>query len=107
MHSAVEKILAGEFNQNMHSLDFSVPRIEFSVHPGEKHEGSFLIIGPDNLLTEGNVFTNRLRMKCLTERFSGVQEEIGYCFDAVNMEEGETVKGEFCIVSNRGEYMIP
>ncbi len=107
MHSAVEKILAGEFNQNMYSLDFSVPRIDFSVHPGEKYEGSFRISGPENLLTEGTVFSNRLRMQCLTEKFSGVQEEIGYCFDAVNMEEGETVKGEFCIVSNRGEYMIP
>lgn len=107
MHSAVEKILSGEFNQNMHSLDFSVPRIEFSIHPGEKYEGSFVISGPENLMTEGTVTANRLRMKCLSEKFSGSQEEIGYCFDATDMEEGECVKGEFCIVSNRGEYTLP
>ncbi len=107
MQSAVDKILSGEFSVNTHSLDFSCPRIELLVRPNERYEGSFTVSGPEGLATEGRVMTNRLRMKCLTERFSGAEEEIVYCFDATDMEEGESIKGEFSIISNRGEYVIP
>lgn len=107
MRSAIDRILAGEFNKDDHFLDFSAPRIELSVHGGEVYEGSFFIYGPENCLTEGRVLSNRLRMKCLTESFVGSKEEILYQFDASDMAEGESVKGEFCIISNRGEYIIP
>lgn len=107
MHSAALRILAGEFNQDGHSLDFSSPRIELELRPGECFEGSFLIHGPEGAMTEGSISSNRLRMKCLTETFAGAEEEIGYQFDASDMEEGESVTGEFCIISNRGEYSIP
>lgn len=107
MQSAVDKILSGEFSVNTHSLDFSCPRIELSVRPNEQYEGSFTVFGPEGQVTEGRVMTNRLRMRCLTEKFYGNEEEIAYCFDASDMEEGECVKGEFSIISNRGEYVIP
>ena len=101
MQSAVDKILSGEFSVNTHSLDFSCPRIELSVRPNEQYEGSFTVSGPEGQMTEGRVMTNRLRMRCLTEKFYGNEEEIAYCFDASDMEEGECVKGEFSIISNR------
>lgn len=107
MRSAVERILEGEFHKDIHSLDFSSPRIELALRGGESYEGSFFVYGPENLVTEGRVYSNRLRMKCLTESFSGSKEEIAYLFDASDMEEGESVKGEFCIISNQGEYTIP
>ncbi len=107
MYSGIDKILAGEFNQNMHSLAFSTPKIELSLCPGEKYEGSFEIFEPDNRMTEGIVMSNRIRMKCLTEGFAGSSEQILYIFDATAMEAGECVRGEFCIITNRGEYVIP
>ena len=107
MHSAVDKILAGEFNQDSHALDFSCPRIEFTAKPGECLEGSFFVYGPRQVQTEGIVSSNRLNMQCLTERFSGSQEEIAYRFDGTDMEDGECLKGEFRIISNRGEYSVP
>ena len=55
MLSAVDRILAGEFNKENRFLDFSTPRIELSVHSGEISEGSFTIYGPKNQLTEGRV----------------------------------------------------
>lgn len=107
MRNAVQRILAGEFHSDTHMLDFSSPRIELSVCSGEVHEGSFFIYGPENGLTEGSVSSNRIRMQCLTDEFSGSKEEIAYRFDASDLEEGECVKGEFSIISNRGEYNIP
>ena len=107
MYGAVERILAGEFNKGLHSLDFSGTRIELSVQEGEIYEGTFLIYGPEGQITEGKIFSNRLRMKCLIDSFSGSREEVPYRFDGSGMEEGESVKGEFHIISNQGEYSIP
>lgn len=107
MQDAVEKILEGKFNKNIHSLDFSSPVIELNLHEGEDYEGSFTISGPENEVTEGTVTSTRLKMQCITDRFSGVREEIAYRFDASGMREGDTLKGEFRIISNHGEYYIP
>lgn len=107
MYSGIDKILAGEFNQNMHSLAFSTPKIELSLCPGERYEGKFEVSEPEHLMTEGIITSNRIRMKCLTEAFAGSEEQILYTFDASDMEAGECVKGEFYIITNRGEYVIP
>ena len=58
-------------------------------------------------MTEGTISSTRLKMQCLTERFSGACEEISYRFDSAGMTEGETLKGEFRIISNHGEYYVP
>lgn len=51
--------------------------------------------------------TSDLRMECVTSRFAGSEDEIGYRFDAAGMEAGEEVGGFFYIISNRGEYYLP
>lgn len=107
MQDAVERILAGEFNNDIHSLDFSSPRIELSLSEGEIYEGSFFIYGPANALTEGTVTSSRLRMECITDRFYGAREEIYFRFHTADMVEGDHLKGEFRIISNHGEYSIP
>lgn len=107
MQDAVEKILEGNFNKDTRSLDFSTPVIELSLQEGEDYEGSFTIFGPEKEVAEGTVSSTRLRMKCLVQQFSGPKEEIPYHFDASGMAEGETLKGEFRVISNQGEYYVP
>ena len=107
MQDAVARILEGNFNNDLHSLDFSSPVIELTLREGECYEGSFFVYGPEGEVTEGTVSSSRLRMQCLTEHFSGQQEGIPYRFDASGMQEGDTLKGEFRIISNQGEYYIP
>lgn len=107
MQEAIDRILEGNFNNDVRSLDFSSPVIELTLQENEDYEGSFTIFGPENQLTEGIVSSSRLKMQCLTDRFSGNTEEIGYRFDAEGMTEGDQLKGEFRIISNQGEYYIP
>ena len=52
VQDGVERILEGNFNNDMHSLDFSSPIIELKLKEGEDYEGSFTIYGPENELTE-------------------------------------------------------
>lgn len=107
MQDAVKRILEGNFNKDIHALDFSSPVIELTLHEGEDYEGSFTVFGHENEVTEGTVSSSRLRMHCLTEQFSGYQEEILYFFDASGMTEGESLRGEFRVISNQGEYYVP
>ena len=107
VREAVDRILEGNFNNDVHSLNFSSPLIELKLEPGEKYEGSFTIFGKPNVMTEGTVSTTDLRMKCLIEHFIGSEEEIPYVVDTAGMTQGDSLKGEFRIISNQGEYLIP
>lgn len=107
MQDAVKRILEGNFNNGIHSLEFSDSVIELNLHEGENYEGSFTIFGRRSEVTEGRVSSTRLRMKLLVDEFCGPMEEIAYFFDASGMSEGETLKGEFRIISNQGEYYVP
>lgn len=107
VQEAIERILEGNFNNDIRSLDFSSPVIELALRENEDYEGSFTIYGPENQVTEGMVSSSRLKMQCLTSRFNGNEEEIGYRFDTSGMSEGDQLKGEFRVISNQGEYYIP
>ena len=46
-------------------------------------------------------------MECLTEEFSGEQDQVAFRFHGEKLEEGDVVKGTFDIISDRGEYYLP
>ena len=92
MRQAVEEILNGKFNRDKGSLDFSCQSIRIELHADAAAEGSFMIYGPAGRMTEGEVVSSDLRMECITRRFSGLQDEIFYRFDAHGMEPGEEAK---------------
>ena len=107
MQSVISRILNDNFNKGDHSLDFSHPVLELSCARNEIIEGTFHIYGPKNEPAEGYVSSNRLRMKCPVTEFSGSDSEIPYIFDSTGMDEGDSQKGEFRVISNHGEYLIP
>lgn len=107
MREIVEQILAGNYIFEGASLDFSCTKIELSVAQGETFSGSFQILGQRGTLAEGRVLSTDYRMECLNESFSGSVSEIGYVFHGEAVEEGETVKGAFRVISSQGEYSLP
>ena len=107
MQKTINQILEGNFDYVSGSLDFSCAKIEISLNRGEIYEGSFRIYAPRGQLTNGTVFSSDLRMECVTEEFTGCDEEIFFRFHGEKLEEGDVVKGKFYVVSNQGEYYLP
>lgn len=107
MQKAIHQILEGNFDYENGSLGFSCEKIELSVRPGRRYEGSFRIYGPAGRFTGGTVVSSDWRMECLTSDFTGTDEEILFCFHGEALEEGDVVKGIFEIISNQGEYYLP
>ncbi len=107
MREVVEQLITNKYDYEKGSLDFSCTKLEMEIRQGEVREGSFRIFSTEGKYTKGYISSTDPRMECLTTEFVGNEEEIHFCFHGEHMEEGEVVRGEFCVVSNRGEYYLP
>ena len=107
MEEIINRLLEGDFEYENGTLDFSCAKLELSIKSGERKEGSFKILGEPGRYTKGWISSTDGRMECLTTEFVGTEEEIGFCFHGEHLLEGDVVKGEFCVVSNQGEYYLP
>lgn len=103
----VDKLIRGQFQYEDRNLDFSVPKLELTLSSGENAEGTFTISAPKGRLVEGMVSSTELRMQVLTTSFSGSNYDIAYRFDSLGLSGGDVVQGDFRIISNQGEYMLP
>lgn len=107
MREAIEQILDGTYDYEKGALNFSSSKLEIELQKGEIYEGSFTIFASEGKYTVGYITTTDPRMECLSTEIHGNQEEIAFRFHGEWMEEGEVTKGEFQVVSNKGEYYLP
>lgn len=92
--------------EQMRCLEFSCQSIELNVKPGEIIEDSLMIRASDKY-AQGNIYSSDTRMRLYEIEFKGEESQIGYCFDATAVEAGSSIRGEFAVISNEGEYIIP
>lgn len=107
MNHVLERILEGRFEGGLGSLEFSCADIALILAPGALYEGTFAVYGNGEGEIYGYVTSTDQRMECVTTEFRGMEDMIGYRFHGEHLKNGEVVKGEFHIVSNRGEYRLP
>jgi len=96
-----------DFSQNKGNLSFSTDIVEMVFDKGEVRQGVFRIKNHGSAPMKGFVLSDNIRMKCDITSFSGDLVEIAYHFDSMGMEPGDVVKGEFQIISDKGEYFLP
>ncbi len=107
MREAIEQILDGTYDYEKGALNFSCTKLEIELQKGETYEGSFTIFASEGKYTVGHITATDPRMECLSTEIHGNQEEIAFRFHGEWMEEGEVTRGEFQVVSNKGEYYLP
>lgn len=95
-----------DFSNNLGHLTFSTDFVEMAFDVDEIREGSFRIVNSSKTAMKGYVLSNHARMKCSSNAFEGSEAEIFYEFDSTGMEPGDVVKGDFQIISNKGEYRL-
>ncbi len=107
MRQMLERVLEENFEGGQGSLEFSCSEVALILAPGALYEGAFAVYAVGEGETEGCVLTTDPRMECLTGRFQGSEDYIGYRFHGETLGAGEEVSGEFHVISNRGEYHLP
>ncbi|MGN0386622.1 MAG: DUF5717 family protein [Lachnospiraceae bacterium] len=107
MREVIDSILEGNIEDEYAPLGFSVSKVELTMKRGENPAGTFRIFSGDRKYTHGYIMTTDSRMVCQTREFVGTDEEVSFEFHGEHLEEGEVVKGEFCVISNHGEFYLP
>ncbi len=105
MRAKIERIASGKFEYSRHPIAISEPHIRISCAPGSRYEGSFTLSCADSV--KGIVYPSSYRMSCPHPSFHSRNVRISYVFDTKGMWGGEEIEGEFCIVTEAGEYSLP
>ena len=105
MRAKLERIAAGkiEFDRPVVSLSDSV--MTLSCRPGEKAEGSFTLTADRPI--KGVAYASTSRMTLEHASFYSRAARIFCAFDARGFWGGEEIEGEFCVVTEAGEFHIP
>ncbi len=107
MRKVIDDINKGQIDRNFGTLTIGVSAVEHTLRAGTTCEGSFSVSAPQGAMTSGYVHATDYRMECINPRLSGNQDEIAYRFHAEHMLPGEDVHGNFVLLTNRGEYLVP
>ena len=105
MRAKLERIAAGkiEFDKPVVTLSDSI--ITLGCAPGEKAEGSFTLTADRPV--KGVVYASTSRMTLEHASFHGRTARVFCSFDARGFWGGEEIEGEFCIVTEAGEFHLP
>lgn len=107
MNSGMRQLQEENFENCSGMLEFNVPVLEILVRPDQEYRGSFEIIVRGAKQTAGNVCVADYRMECPKQEFKGSRLEVPFIYHTRGMDAGDTANGEFCVISNLGEYFLP
>lgn len=107
MSDKISRYIAGEFDYEGGSLVFSCSKIELNLIQNEILEDSFTIKEQSGKAIHARIYSSNLIMQCDGEEYEGEVITVSYKADTTGKISGDVIKGEFQIVSDMGEYVIP
>lgn len=107
MQRRIEELAAGICQSQSSILKFTPEKLEFEVLEGNTYIGKFSINNIHNIPIEGVIYTSSPRMECLNPRFQGTAITQEFQFHSQGLCEGDSQSGNFHIVSDQGEYILP
>ena len=107
MRERINRLARGIIDSSVPELVIKPERIEGVLSPGESVRGEFSVQSGNDLYIKGLVYTGNERIKVENEAFGGLRNHIIYDIDTCYLEDGDTIKGSFYLVTNGGEKEIP
>ncbi len=107
MRERINRLARGIVDSSVPELVIKPERIEGILSPGESVRGEFSVQSGNDLYIKGLVYTGNKRIKVENEAFGGLRNHIVYEIDTRYLEDGDTIKGSFYLVTNGGEKEIP
>ena len=107
MRERINRLARGIIDSSVPELVIKPERIEGILSPGESVRGEFSVQSGNDLYIKGLVYTGNERIKVENEAFGGLRNHIIYDIDTCYLEDGDTIKGSFYLVTNGGEKEIP
>lgn len=107
MKERINRLARGILDMESLQLAEIPEKIADTVQTGKTESRGFYVNSANNLHIKGLVYTNNTRITIETPSFGGTRNRIGYQIYANYLEEGDTICGEFELVTNAGERKIP
>ena len=107
MSDKIARYIAGEFEYEGGSLVFSCSKIELNLSQGENVTDSFTMKEESDKEFHARIYSSNIVMQCEKEEYEGTEITVTYSVDVADKVSGDVIKGEFQIVSDMGEYVIP
>ena len=81
--------------------------LDETIHAGEAARGEFFVLSGNGLMVKGLVYSTDGRVRIPDNSFGGLRSRVVYEVDSENLQDGEEIRGEFCLVTNAGEVSLP
>ncbi len=107
MKEKIERFSNGDFEYKLPFIYLSEEEISITVEAGKVYEGSFTISNSSNCLMKGYVYSSSHYMQPLSDTFHDILNTINFRFDATTINTETQVFGEFNIVSDCKEIVLP
>ncbi len=107
MSDKIARYIAGEFEYEGGSLVFSCSKIELNLSQGEAFTDSFTIREESGRDIHARIYSSNIVMELAGEEYEGKEITVTYTTDTADKPAGDVIKGEFQVVSDMGEYVIP
>ena len=107
MSDKIARYIAGEFDYEGGSLIFSCSKIELELAQGQNMKASFTIREESGKYFRAGIYSSNPVMKCEQPDYEGTEVTVVYMADITDKRSGDVMRGEFQIVSDMGEYVIP
>ena len=107
MKEKIERFSKGDFEYELPFLCLSEEKLLINIEAGKIFEGSFTIGNSANRRMKGVLYASDRLLTFEDASFEGTENNINYQFNAVNRNEGESIKGEISIISDCGELSLP
>ena len=105
MRDYINRLSRGKSIIEVPKLICSEEQVTMNIVCGRVTQGNFAF--SSSLETVGMVYADDDRVNILTKNFSGCEVTIDYEVDAEGLEENDEIEGNFTIVCNAGEKIIP
>lgn len=94
-------------SKESHTLVYPLSKLDLSMKKNEICKGNLTFEVKPGCEISGFLYATHYRMRCGEKKFKGEDLKLSYVFDSTGMEEGDTVKGDFILITSIGEYSLP
>lgn len=81
--------------------------VQEKIQAGKITAGELYIADREGRFVKGLIYSSSIRVRVKNEAFGGVRNRVFYEVDSRYLTAGDTVEGEFCLVTDAGEYQVP
>lgn len=107
MEQIFKRVLEENYEHNTGHVEFSESKLLITLKRNEKTKGCIDVHAEADEEFKGFVSSSHYRLECIEAEIVGTACQIHYQFDAAGMEEGDSLQGEICVLSNIGQFYIP